>query len=70
MKRFIYFVKRIGFCNYEVWMQYKDGSADPASGATEWKALWGVRVYRYMMPGGSHLTCSAPTTAAGTTRRK
>ncbi len=33
-----YFPKRVGGL-WEVWFQYSDGSADEASGATEWKAV-------------------------------
>lgn len=41
----IYYAKRIGW-RWEVWWAYQDGSAEPASGATEWRALWGVKFWR------------------------
>ena len=33
-----YFARRVGW-HWEIWFQHSDGSADPANGATEWKAI-------------------------------
>lgn len=40
----IYYAKRVGW-RWQVWFAYRDGSADPDSGAAEWQAC-SVRYWR------------------------
>lgn len=42
-----YYPRRIGIF-WEVWFENADQSADPANGATRWRALWGVRFLRWI----------------------
>lgn len=43
----VYYPKRVGLLHWQVWFAYHDGSADPASGATEWMAC-SHRFYRWL----------------------
>jgi hypothetical protein len=38
-----YFAKRVGWHRWEVWFR---GEPDPYNGATEWRAVWGVKFWR------------------------
>jgi hypothetical protein len=40
-----YYPRRVGL-RWEVWFANADDSPDPANGAVEWRALWGIRVWR------------------------
>lgn len=41
-----YYPKRVGW-RWEIWWKWEDGRADKHSGATEWRALWGVKFWRF-----------------------
>lgn len=43
-----YYAKREGFLRWGVWYSYADDISDPYSGASEWRAVWGVRFWRWI----------------------